>query len=178
MDPAYEMLFETTIRAFLGDKAYHIAGQVHNVKHRKEWYEKALKKIIGRVQDIDSTTSHKEQLALWSEKALNVLKDKDFRETEFTLYLLRLIGALLGFRGVRGADIATPMYYQTPAQHYTEEVTINGRDAVNYYEEEKNSISIRRKIIMQLKKEGLTDYQVSLVLNTTEYQVKKLKREL
>jgi DNA-binding CsgD family transcriptional regulator len=42
----------------------------------------------------------------------------------------------------------------------------------------KNSISVRKKIINQLRKEGLNDFQISLVLNTSEYQVKKLRREL
>lgn len=37
-DVGYEMLFETTICVFLGDKSYHIAVQVHNDKHRLEWY--------------------------------------------------------------------------------------------------------------------------------------------
>jgi hypothetical protein len=59
MDPGYEMLFETTIRTFLEDKAYHIAGQVHNQKHRKEWYRKVLKKIIFKIQEIDTSTKHK-----------------------------------------------------------------------------------------------------------------------
>lgn len=177
MDPGYEILFETTIRTFLGDEAYHIAGQVHNEKHRKEWYRKALKKIIAKIQDIDTSTKHKEQLALWSERALDVLRDRNFRETEFALYLLRLTGALLGFVGVRGANIATPMYYQTPEQHYTE-VILGGGDAMQDYYDQKNSVSVRRKIILQLKEEGLSDFQISLALNISEYQVKKLRNEL
>jgi hypothetical protein len=63
MDPEYEMLFETTMRSFLGEKAYQIAGQVYNEKHRKEWYRKALRKIIRRVQEIDTSTKHKESIA-------------------------------------------------------------------------------------------------------------------
>jgi hypothetical protein len=175
MDPGYEMLFETTIRSFLGDKAYHIAGQVHTEKDRKEWYRKALKKIITKIQDIDTSTKHKEQLAHWSERALDVLAQKNFRETEFTLYLLRLIGTFLCFVGVRGVNIATLMYYQTPSQHYNE-VIINGEDVMQEYNDQKNSVSVRKKIVAQLKGEGLSDFQVSLVLNTSEYQVKKLKK--
>jgi hypothetical protein len=177
MDPGYEMLFETTIRTFLGDKAYHIAGQVHTEKYRKEWYRKALKKIITKVQDIDTSTKHKEQLAHWSERALDVLGERNFRETEFSLYLLRLTGALLGFVGVRGVNIATPMYYQTPNQHYTE-VIISGGDVMQDYHDQKSSVSVRKKLVAQLKEEGLNDFQISLVLNTSEYQVKKLKNEL
>ena len=177
MDPRYEMLFETTIRTFLGDKAYHIAGQVHTEKYRKEWYRKAIKKIISRIQDIDTTTKHKEQLAYWSEQALRVLGERSFRETEFSLCLLRLTGALLGFVGVRGANIATPIYYQKPEQHYTE-VIMEGGDVMQDYYDQKSSVGIRKRIIEQLKNEGMSDFQISLVLNTTEYQVKKHRKEL
>lgn len=177
MEIGYEMLFETTIRTFLGDKAYHIAGQAHNEKHRKEWYRKALKKIIIKVQSIDTSTKHKEQLSLWSERALDILGERNFRETEFSLYLLRLTGALIGFVGVRGLTIATPMYYQTPNQYYTEAI-ISGGDVMQNYHDQKTSVSIRKKLVAQLKEEGLNDFQISLVFNTSEYQVKKLKNEL
>jgi len=96
MDSAYELMFETTIRSFLGDKANHIAGQVHSEKHRKEWYKKAIKVVIKKIHTIDTNTHHKEQLALWSERALNKLNNRYYNESEFTLCLLRLVGALLG----------------------------------------------------------------------------------
>lgn len=171
------MLFETTIRTFLGDKAYHIAGQVHNEKHRKEWYRKVLKKIIIKIQEIDTSTKHKEQLAYWSEQALKILGERNFNETEFTLHLLRLMGALLGFVGVRAANIATPMYYQTHSQYYTEVIS-RGGDVMQDYNDKISSVSVRKKLVRQLKDEGLSDFQISLVLNTSEYQVKKLRYEL
>ena len=177
MDVGYEMLFETTIRTFLGDKAYHIAGQVHNEKHRKEWYQKVLKKIIAKVQKIETTTKHAEQLAYFSEAALKCLASKEFREMEFTLYILRLAGVLLGMTSVRGSCTVTPMYYQTADQHFTE-VVIKGNAALDDYYEKKNSVSVRRKIVEQLKGEGYSDFDISLVLNTSEYQVKKLRKEL
>lgn len=177
MHHGYEMLFETTIRTFLGDKAYHIAGQVHTEKYRKEWYRKALRKIITRIQDIDTSTKHKKQLAYWSEQALKTLSKRHFRETDFSLYLLRLTGALLGFVGVRGANITTPIYYQTPPQHYTE-VIMEGGDVMQDYYDSQSSVGIRKKLIKQMKDEGMSDFSISLVLNTTEYQVKKLRKEL
>ena len=177
MDVGYEMLFETTIRIFLGDKAYQIAEQVHNEKHRQEWYQKALKKVILKVQEIETSTKHKEQLAYLSQQALKCLENKKFSETEFTLYLLRLTGALLGIVSVKGACIATPMYYQTSDQHFTE-IIISGGDALQDYYKKKNSVTIRQKVVRQLKEEGLSDFDISLVLNTSEYQVKKLRKVL
>jgi hypothetical protein len=40
--------------------------------------------------------------------------------------------------------------------------------------EENNLIGIKRRTAQDLKKEGLETYQISLILNTTEYQVLKL----
>ena len=177
MDVRYEMFFETTIRTFLGKKAYHIAGQVHTEKYRKEWYRKAIKKIIANIQDIDTTTKHKKQLAYWSEQVLKVLGKKSFRETDFSLCLLRLTGTLLGFIGIRGTRTVTPLYYQKPEQHYTE-LIMQGGDAMQNYYDQKSSVGIRKRIIEQLKDEGMSDFQISLVLNTTEYQVKKHRKEL
>lgn len=42
----HEMLFERTMQSLLGKKASHIAGQVHSEKSRKQWYKKAITKVI------------------------------------------------------------------------------------------------------------------------------------
>ena len=173
----YEMLFEMTMQIFLGDKAYQIAGQASNDKYKKEWYKKALKKVILKVQKIETSTMHSKQLAHASEQALKCLENTNFTEAEFSLHLLRLTGVLIGIVPARGACIATPMYYQTHDQYFTE-VIINGGDTLQDYYDKKNSVAIRRKIILQLKQEGLSDFDISLVLNTSEYQVKKLRKEL
>ncbi len=62
MSEDLDMFFETTIRSFLGDKAYHIAGTAYSEKDRKQWYQKVLKKIIKRIHEIDTSTKHKELL--------------------------------------------------------------------------------------------------------------------
>jgi hypothetical protein len=177
MDAGYEMLFETTIRSFLGRKASHIAGQAHSTKSRKDWYRKALKKVIQRVSEIETNTKHKEQLCLWSEKALKSLNERPFNETVFTLYLLRLIASLLGYIGVKPYNIATPAYFQTTSQHYTE-VIAGGGDVMQDYYDRNSSLNTKRRLILQLKEEGMTDFEISLVFNISEYEVRKLRKEL
>jgi hypothetical protein len=49
---------------------------------------------------------------------------------------------------------------------------------LQYYNDKINSVSVRKKLVCQLKDEGLSDFQISLVLNTSEYQVKKLRYDL
>ena len=177
MNPSYEMLFETTIRSFLGEKAFHIAGQANTEKSHKKWYRETLKKIVKNVYEIETTTKHKEQLVRWSESALRELNEKPYNESVFMLYLLRLIGALLGLVGLRPYRIATLMYFPTPDQHLTEAI-IDGEDALQDYYDEKNTVSVKKRIVNQLKNEGFTDFQISLVMNISEYQVKKLRKEL
>jgi len=171
MDPEYEMLFENTMMMFLGDEAYQTAGQVYNEKHRKEWYRKSVKKIIKRVQEIDTTTRHKESITHYAERALVVLSEKPLNETKLSILLFALAGSLLGFIPTG----TLPVYLRT----FRTEALSKGIDEVDlgrdYY---RNSISVRRKIISQLRKEGLNDFQIALVLNTSEYQVKKLRKEL
>ena len=177
MDPGYEMLFETTIRCFLGDKAYHIAGQAHSDKSRKDWYRKAIKKVIQRVTEIETSTAHKEQLCYWSERALSSLNERPFNETVFTLCLLRLIASLVGYFGLGPYNIATPAYFQTPPQHYTE-IIANGGDVMQDYYDKKSSLETKRRLILQLKEDGMTDFEISLVFNISEYEVKKLRKML
>ena len=174
MDAGFEMLFETTIRSFLGDKAYHIAGQVHSERDRKEWYRKVIKKIIRQIQRIETSSTHKESLTHWSELSLDALKHP-YNEIKFTLYILRLLNALLGYYGLTPYRIATPAYFQTPSQNFTEAM-LKGDDDMQKRNE--NTLSIRRKLIGQLKSEGKTYFEISQVLNLSEYQVKKLWRGL
>jgi hypothetical protein len=171
------LVFEHTIRTFLGAEADNIAAQFNAIKDRKAWYRKALKKIIRRVHDLETNTRHKEELTSISERMLNLLNGKEFDEAEFSVCLLQLVGALLGFYFYHGAIIRTPTYHQSPDEHYTEAL-LKGGDAMQPFYDKNNSIGIRKKIIKQLRNEGMADFQISLVLNTTEYQVIRLKKEL
>ena len=42
------------------------------------------------------------------------------------------------------------------------------------YYDKKNAIAIRRSVIQRLKSQGLDNYKIGLVLNITEYEVRKL----
>lgn len=42
----------------------------------------------------------------------------------------------------------------------------------------RNSVSVRKRLVNQLKEEGFNDFQIALVLNKSENHVKKLRKEL
>jgi hypothetical protein len=172
-----QLLFELTIRSFLGDKADHIGNYVNESKDRKKWYVKVVNKIIKQVNEIETITSHKEQLMHWSENALESLKQKTYDETIFTIYLLRLISTLLGYKGFRPYRIATLAYFQTPSQYITDIISKGGDPLQDYYDKQ-NAITEKKRLIKQLKEEGMSDYKIGLVMNITEYEVKKIRKNL
>ena len=175
MNEGIKMLFEETIRSFLGDRASHIASQAHSERSRKEWYREVIKKIIKKIQQVESNTTHEERLAYWSERSLLALKHP-YNEVEFTLCLLRLLNVLLGYHGgAQPHSIATLAYFQTPSHVFTEAI-LEGRDELQ--DDYVSTLSIKRQLIGQLKEEGKTNFEISLVLNTSEYEVRKLWKGL
>ncbi|HOY70633.1 MAG TPA: hypothetical protein PL131_04710 [Methylotenera sp.] len=175
MYPGFEIHFEMTMRSILGDEADHIASQARDKTFRKKWYEKALKRLLVQVAQIDTTTKHKESLTTWSECALKAATECD--EQKLLMYVLRLSAVLLGFAGVRGSVLYIPIYSQNNDQYYTE-VIMQGGDPMQDYYDKKNNVALRRGLVLQLKEQGFTDFKISQVLNITEYQVKKLRKEL
>jgi len=172
-----QFIFEMAIKSFLGSEASNIASYVHVPEDRKKWYLKVVKRIIKQIEQIETLESHKEQLMLWAENALKSLKKRPYDEITFTIYLVRLISSLLGYKGVRPYRIATLCYFQTPSQYITDVISKGGDPMQDYYDE-KSAITERKRLIMQLKEEGVSDYKISLIMNISEYCVKKLRKNL
>lgn len=169
-----ELLFEYTIRMFLGEKASQIAGPVHDNKDRKKYFREVLKEILKQIDQIDTNTEHKEVLFNICQSVFDELKKKNLSDIKVSIKLLRLVGALLGYSGIQGVRLNTPFYFQTPDQHFTETI-IRGENSLLSSIKSKGAITKRKEIIKQLKIEGMTYFEISLVLNTTEYQIKKLQ---
>lgn len=55
---------------------------------------------------------------------------------------------------------------------------LKGNDSLEDYYDEENTEAVKRKIVKQLKNDGLSDFKLSLILNVSEYQIKKLKKGL
>ena len=176
MHTSKELDFETTIQMFLGNKADNIACQVHSMKQRRAWLTKSLRIVLKRIHKLDTTTRHKELLVVFAEAALQAVKSMKMSEEECSVVLLRLIGSLLGL--TRGEFLYTPIYCQNPNQHYAEEIYELGGKVMQPYYDEKNAILVQKRLIAQLKTEGFSDFKISLILGMSEYQVKKLRKEL
>ena len=88
--------------------------------------------------------------------------------------LFRLSMRLLGCDYLRGARCHTPFYWQTPAQYDTSTI-LNGGDVMQLHYDQTNAGTLRREIVETLKTKGVSDFMISLVLNTSEYEVKQLR---
>ena len=172
MDVAMD--FEITMRLLFGEKAYHIADQHGSTKGRRAWLTKAIEMLTREIDTLDTTVRHKQMLMGELEAIADLVKRESEPSWDIVYRFLRLASRLLGFDYVRGARCHTPTYWQTPAQNLNS-VVFEGGDIMQDYYDKKNAIAVRRSVVQDLKSQGLNDYKIALVLNITEYQVKKLR---
>ena len=169
------MEFETTMRLVFGDKAYHIADFHGSAGGRREWLTKVLREFTNDIDKLDTTVRHK-QMLMGEIEAISALLKEDDPSWSLVYRFLRLISRLLGYDYVQGAKCHSLAYWQTTGQNLNT-VVFEGGDVMQDYYDKKNAIALRRSVVNSLKAQGLNDYKIALVLNTSEYQVKKLRRE-
>lgn len=166
------MDFEIMMCLLFGEKAHHIADQHGSTQGRRAWLTKAIRLLTREVDTLDTTVRHKQMLMGELEAIATLVKSESEPSWDLIYRLLRLSSRLLGF-DYRGAKCHTLTYWQSPAQHLNP-VVFEGGDIMQDYYDSKNAIAIRRSVVQNLKTQGLDNYKIALVLNITEYQVKKL----
>ncbi len=169
------MKFEMTMRLFFGNKAYHIAGQERTAKYRAEWLAKIGKVLLKHIDEIDTTPRHKQMLMAEAESFQKEARLAKADPWNLVYVLVRLCGRFLGYDSMRGAKVHTPTYHQDCEQYYTVAMRQGGDTMQDYYDK-KDAISTRRSVVELLKTQGLDDFKIALVLNTSEYEVKKLRK--
>jgi len=168
------MEFELTFRLLFGDRAKYIEGQQANTKSRTAWLRKALDRIERDIDKLETTARHKQMLLGEVEAARETAQLKSESGWPLVYCLLRLVVRLLGYDFVRGAKCHTATYWQSAPQNLNS-VVFQGGDIMQDYYDRKNAVAVRRDVVMHLKKQRLSDYRIALVLNTTEYEIKKLR---
>ena len=89
--------------------------------------------------------------------------------------LLAFIGRLLGVSYNRGAILYTVSYWQSDSQRFTSAVFDGVKAEDDYRSEKQDAVSIRKHIVESLTQQGISDFKVAVILNTTEYEVKQLR---
>lgn len=177
MDPIIEMQFEYTMQLFFHKGAEHIAGQANSRTHRRDWLLKALCVILKQIDRIETTPRHRQVLMANVEAVQHSLRRDSEPSWELAFRLFAVVGRLLGFDFNAGARCHTLAYYQTPSQHFTADLLAHGHPA-EHEQDKKDAVTLRGQVISSLKSAGVSDFKIALVLNTTEYEVKKLRRGL
>src|SRR5438094_10531177 len=122
MDTA--MHFEWTMKLFFGERAHQIAGQQANPRHRREWIQKGIKRLMRIVDTVDTTVGHKKSLMMSLENICRELKATQHPSWDVVYSFLQFSSCLFGSCG---AERHTPVYYQDTAQNYTTVVRRGGK---------------------------------------------------
>ena len=170
------MDFELTMSMFFGDRAYGIAGSEGSQKYRSQWLRRAVGQMLKIAQSIETTERHRRMILGELQAISDGLKPSETPKWSVVYAMVRLIGRLLGYDYVRAARCHTPVYWQSSGQ-YLNTVVFEGGDIMQDYYDQKNAVAIRRQVVESMRRQGHTDYVISQVLNTTEYQIKKLRHE-
>ena len=118
--------FEYMVRLFIGEKAFDIANMETDEKSRRLWLQKVIKRILKRINSIDTTTHHKQMLLAEVDSLRRIIKFRTTSPWDINYNLFRLCGRLLGFDQIRGVVIHTPVYHQTQGQYYGEKIMDGG----------------------------------------------------
>jgi len=172
----YGMQFECCMRRVFGDDAKHIAGSCLDEAYRKKWVERLIKRLVRDAQDLDTSQDHREHVSSLLEIALRQQWTGDEASWHLVFHLLMLITELLGYQGVDGVRPYTPMYWQSLQTHL--DVGNARGHAEELHEEFSSAARNRVDVVRYLKDKGLTDFDVAMALKTSEYEVKKLKKEI
>jgi hypothetical protein len=168
-----EMLFETTIRLFFGNQAYQIAGQGSTPKYQRDWVRKVLKKLMRDIDKLDTTVGHKARLMKTADAAYRAVGRND-RPTWVLVYrLLAFVGRLLGYDFLEGSRLHSISYWQTPGQYYQADI-LSDDDALQGGYDKNDAIGLRSQVAKELSEKGLSDFKITLVLNTSEYEIANL----
>ena len=170
----FGMEFEFCMRRVFGNDADHIASGCLNGKFRSEWIRRLLKTLVRDAQEVDTTQHHREHLSHLLETCLKEPWDVDEPSWHTIFELLMLVAELLGYQGVRGERVYTPIYWQELKTHLD---ICNARGKADELQAEFASAArTRAEVVRILKDKGLSDFDVAMALKTSEYEVKKLKR--
>ncbi|MBA3753225.1 MAG: hypothetical protein H0X01_03625 [Nitrospira sp.] len=168
------MNFETTLMMFFGVKEYQTAGQHNAPKHRRAGLRKILRVVMKSVDKIETTTRHRQALMANAESVYEALRATEHPSWGFAYYLIALIGRLLGYYSNKGTRPFTPSFWQTEMQAFTSALADGPETEREFRNEKTDAAAVRQGVVQLLKERGLSDFKVALIMNTTEYEVKRL----
>jgi hypothetical protein len=176
----YSIDFEFVLMRFLGHKGYGLAGMYHNDKAVKKELLKVISKIRKQVDVIDTSNRHKEMLFATVDSVEKSLKQDPVNEYKnLSMEIFKLSSLLFGFTTLEGKFSHEVMYWQGTNAYLSESSEFQkGKNLSDVFlNNEHNVIALRKEVLEHLKSKNVNDNVIAQVLNTTEYQIKRLKKE-
>ncbi len=168
------MAFELLMARILGQKAYQSAGQFANPTTRNDWLRKTFNLMLKEIDEIDTTSRHKQMLMRDLQAAIDGLSISHDPSWEMIFSLISACARFLG-HDYSGARVNTPSYWQSSDQRFTQLIFESAEHKFENIKED--AVTIRAKICVDLRANGTDTFTIALALNTSEHQVKKLIRE-
>ncbi len=172
------MQFEIMLRQVLGDDAYQTASYFGHISLFKKYTLRAVKRLLKRVDELEMDNRLKDRLLNGFQNL--ELKIRELKEGEDARVLfvetMMIISRLLGFDWIKGRIYSTPVYTRNLHGLIADHVYA-GPDKHFYNEQQKLEKSLfqqRIQIVKNLQERGYKTPEIAFILNTTDYQVKKL----
>lgn len=173
---SYNISMEYAFATVLGESVHGNAGLYDNPTYIKKDFKKWINIIEKRIYEL---TEYDERLLTVATSHLNRIKDKlkqistDDVEWDIITHMIWLVGHLLGY-DFFGEINHHVIFYQDRYQIDHTERMMTGRRIVDDYEWCYHHVrNYQADIVRSLKEKGLTNYQVSQIMNISEYKVKK-----
>jgi hypothetical protein len=168
--------FEIAMLQFFGPKAHQISDLATSPSSRNHWFRKALRAMQKDIATIDTTVRHKEMLMADVRKIEMELKGLKNPTWSVIFSFLSLCSRFLGYDYCEGIRLHTLCYHQTRDQNFRRRL-LECDNSVDVHNSELNAISVRKRLAQDLKEDGINTFTIALILNISEYQVKKLLRD-
>lgn len=171
----YSLNFEYTMMLLFGNKAGQLASLATNESEVRKWLRKFVKKLIEETNSLDTTERHRAVLSLDLKSIDKNLKDGG-NIWEIIYYLFNLVARLFGYDFHEGKKLLTLCYLQNQSQNFWTNL-YEGQSFKEIQKKQKNFVLKRVQLVKELKREGFLDFEISQILNTTEYNIKKILKE-
>lgn len=174
----YSMMYELMLGNFLGKKAHQTAGTWRNVKCFKEHMKEVLETIRKRIDSLEIDANQKKFLISDLEAFGNDIKKMKTVDGNVSLlfYPLFIIGSLLGYNHAGG--IVRDVVFTRDLEQWFLTEGKGGGDWTEFFELKDDLMGVRMDVVDTLIKKGLSTPKIAFVLNTTDYEIQKIRKTL
>ncbi len=161
-----------------------VAGCYEEPKFRKNQMRKWIKKVKSRTIDLTNNDERMRSNVLKTLDSLNSrLNDYPRKKSEWNIIaqLIEIIGYLLGYeryvKSIRNQEFHTIVFLQNIEQERATEQILKRTEVIKRDRSYKFFDNTRQEICLKLKEDGLTNYEIGLILNIKGSKVSRILKQ-